>query len=276
MGLRERFLQASAELAEVEADLMEARAAPVNVTNNTGPSDQPVKPKTPTFGLSVIVNDVQGHGTSFGTRWKWGDENPKHGEQGDMTAAHVVEEWPGGAFWKPGMDRSKWPEFTKKYSDDEIILRPGGLDVALFGVILPKDRPPNITVGMKMAVRGYPGGVTINGHYETRLGEAYLDRPEEFRGGDAPSWIIKQVLHDVGKLPGMQQAIVIGGMSGGCGSQIVQRPIPGAVQTKSGFEIAVAVLVTLNSAFPTGEKSHDIVELADVWDILMGGETAST
>lgn len=173
-------------------------------------------------------------------------------------AAHSVEGWPGGIGWRPGQDRSGWDEWTQVYDDDDIIIRPGGLDIALFGCKLPRKAPAQMRVKERIRIRGYPAGVTINDHYEVRNGHAYMERPEEHRNGDAASWIV--VLDD-GSRPAM------GGMSGG--------PVT-IVNQQTGAETLAGVLITQNGRADLNfdgvkEHSSDIVSLETVYMKLKSG-----
>ena len=199
-------------------------------------------------------------------------------------AAHSLEGW--------GFSRSEWPKWTQEYGDHDIIHRPNGLDITIFGfnALRGFPPPPKLVEGMPVIIRGYPGGSTVNGRYEIRVGKLLMDRPEDTRNGDAESWII--VLAD-----GSQ--VVIGGMSGGSASIVtapgfewpidkipmnggdltrpsgiteamVQRWLGGAKEEVSG------VLVTQNGAFdhdmnPATAKrnSCDIVEGRDAYEAVM-------
>lgn len=169
-------------------------------------------------------------------------------------AGHSVEAWPNGIGWKPGKDRSGWPEWTHRYTDDQITLRPAGVDVALFGCTLPIRPPARMQVKERVRVRGYPAGVSVQDHYEVRNGFAYMERPEEFRDGAPATWII---VFDDGSQPAM------GGMSGG----------PITLVRASGKEELCGVLITQNGRADLdfdGDKEHssDIVELFDLYKIL--------
>ena len=157
---------------------------------------------------------------------------------GIVGAAHSVEAWPED----PGM----WPEWTK---GKRLILRPAGLDVALFGCTIPQRPPQALRHGDAVRLRGYVGGTSIM--HETRNGTAYMDRPEDLRNGEAPSWIIKFTTGE---------DMAHGGMSGG----------PVTIVQPDGSEVLAAVLVTQNSRADLDgdnkpDNSSDVVELVDVW-----------
>lgn len=189
------------------------------------------------FGLFPEIHETDKIAGSFSTWFQlWGCV---------IGAAHSVEAW--------GDDPKDWPEWTQ---GKQLTIRTGeGLDVAVFGTPkLPDVPPPSIVVGMPIKIRGFPAGVTVLDHYEIRNGVAYLDRPTEFRNGEAPSWIIK---HNSGEILSM------GGMSGGVGT----------VTMKNGKEAPVAILITQNGRADLdgkGVQSHssDVVEARDVYDDL--------
>lgn len=163
---------------------------------------------------------------------------------GVIGAAHSVEAWPE--------DRTQWPDWTKGKA---LILRPDGLDVALFGCTLPKRPPPSLRHGDRVRLRGYPAGVTDLSHYEVRNGIAYMDRPEDTRNGDAPSWIVQ---FDDGSV------LAVGGMSGGVGTTVLA----------DGAEVVTSVIITQNSradldADGDADHSSDVTELIDVWTAVM-------
>ena len=127
--------------------------------------------------------------------------------------------------------------------------------MALFGCTLP-DRPPAaLRNGDRVRLRGYPAGVTDPTHYEVRNGIAYMDRPEETRKGDAPSWIVQ---FDDGSV------LAVGGMSGGVGTTVLT----------NGAEIVTSIIITQNSRADLdadGDEDHssDVTELIDVWTAVM-------
>jgi len=227
------------------------------------------KPPPIPFGLHLEVHETNHIAGSFSSWFDWGMTR-EDGTRGRAGAAHSVEAWPGGYGWKSGMDRSQWPLWTQQYRDDEIIIRPGNLDAALFGVVLPSTPPPAITRGGAGFVRGYPAGTSVSEHYEIRGGTFYMDRPEDMRGGDAASWIFQQADGTI---------LVMPGMSGGVCTALVKPGTAGSERTTRGDEIAVGILVTQNSRADLdgdGDQDHscDVVELADVWDVLINGDTA--
>lgn len=194
-----------------------------------------------TFGLFPEQHETDRIAGSFSTWFRhWG---------GIIGAAHSVEAWPE--------DRAQWPDWTQ---DKSLILRPAGLDVALFGCTLP-DRPPAaLRHGDRVRLRGYPAGVTDPTHYEVRNGIAYMDRPEETRKGDAPSWIVQ---FDDGSV------LAVGGMSGGVGTTV----LPG------GAEIVTSIIITQNSRADLdadGDEDHssDVTELIDVWAAVRAQKSA--
>lgn len=184
------------------------------------------------FGLFPEQHETAQIAGSFSTWFKyWG---------GIIGAAHSVEAWP--------KNRQHWPAWTK---GKPLILRPAGLDVALFGCTLPKRPPQALRNGDRVRLRGYPAGVTDPTHYEIRNGIAYMDRPEETRKGDAPSWIVQ---FDDGSV------LAVGGMSGGVGTSV----LPG------GAEVVTSIIITQNSRADLdgdGDADHssDVTELIDVW-----------
>jgi len=218
--------------AELET-LLTAPSAPQTMS-------QGAKPPNP-FGLFPEQHETDRIAGSFSTWFEhWG---------GVIGAAHSVEAWPE--------DRNQWPSWTHGKS---LILRPAGLDVALFGCSLP-DRPPSaLRHGDRVRLRGYPAGVTDSTHYEVRNGMAYMDRPEETRKGEAPSWIVQ---FDDGSV------LAVGGMSGGVGTTVLP----------SGAEIVTSIIITQNSRADLdadGDEDHssDVTELIDVWSAVMKQNTA--
>lgn len=169
---------------------------------------------------------------------------------GIIGAAHSVEAWPE--------DRNQWPEWTK---GKDLILRPAGLDVSLFGCTLPKRPPPALRNGDRMRLRGYPAGVTDLTHYEVRNGTAYIERPEDTRKGEAPSWIMQ---FDDGSV------LAVGGMSGGVGTTVLA----------DGAEVITSLIITQNSRADLdgdGDQDHssDVTELLDVWTAVMSERQTS-
>lgn len=214
------------------------------------------KPPVP-FDLFLDTHENDVIAGSFSSWFRWGEINPKYGERGAAGAAHSVEAW--------GPDRTKWPDWTHKYDKDDIIIRPNGLDAALLGVKLPKIKPLRINRNMPFIIRGYPAGLTVGDGYTIRFGSAYMDRPEDLRKGDAPSWIV--TLED-------GSVLVMGGMSGGVVTGLVGDR-PDAVQTTRGLETPLGILITQNTRFdhdanPNTRKrnSCDIVELLDVYEAV--------
>lgn len=215
-------------------------------------------PEVP-FGLTLSAHETDEYAGAFSSWFDWGEFNPKYEAVGVCGAAHSVEAW--------GPNRKKWPKWTHKYDDEDIIIRPDGLDAVLFGVILPKIAPLKIAVNMPFIIRGYPAGMQVGEGYSIRFGRAYMDRPEDMREGDAPSWIV--TLED-------GSILVMGGMSGGIVTGLVKGPgRPDAVKTTRGLEIPLGILITQNTRFdhdanPNTRKRHscDIVELRDVWDAV--------
>jgi len=149
---------------------------------------------------------------------------------GVIGAAHSAEAWSD--------EKESWPDWTQDLSR---ILRPEGLDAALFGCDEIPDRPPQaLRHGDRIRIRGYPAGVTDPDHYEVRNGFALMDRPEDTRNGEAPSWIIQ---FDDGSV------LAVGGMSGG----VVTVVLP------DGSEVPVAILITQNGRFDLdgdGDSDH--------------------
>ena len=194
------------------------------------------------FGLFAEQHETTRIAGSFSTWFRlWG---------GIIGAAHSVEAWP--------KDRREWPDWTKGLP---LILRPAGLDAALFGCTLPRRPPAALRPGDRIRLRGYPAGVTDPRHYEIRNGIAYLDRPEETRKGDAPSWIVQ---FDDGSV------LAVGGMSGGVGTTVLP----------DGSEIATSIIITQNSrtdldADGDPDHSSDVTELIDVWTAVMNGTRAT-
>lgn len=203
------------------------------------------------FGLFLSAHETKNIAGAFSTWFEcWG---------GVMGAAHSVEAWPNGIGWKPGRDRHEWPLWTKQYKDNEIIIRPGGLDAALFGCKVPELPPTKLSVGVPLRLRGYPAGVTVQDHYEVRNGFAYMDRPEELLKGEAPSWIVQFIRPDT---PTIVSQLAMGGMSGGTAT----------ITGRDGEEV-VGILITQNTRSDldgdgVGDHSSDIVELYDVWVAL--------
>ena len=199
------------------------------------PTAQGTNPPNP-FGLFPEQHETTRIAGSFSTWFEhWG---------GVIGAAHSVEAWPE--------DRSEWPDWTQ---DKPLVLRPAGLDVALFGCTLPNRPPPALRHGDRVRLRGYPAGVTDPTHYEVRNGIAYMDRPEETRKGDAPSWIVQ---FDDGSV------LAVGGMSGGVGTTVLP----------NGAEVVTSIFITQNSRADLdadGDEDHssDVTELVDVWSAVM-------
>jgi len=184
------------------------------------------------FGLFPEQFETERIAGSFSTWFECWD--------GIIGAAHSIEAWPE--------DQKLWPEWTK---DKNLVLRPAGLDVALFGCTLPKRPPPALRNGDRVRLRGYPAGVTDLAHYEIRNGIAYMDRPEDTRKGEAPSWIVQ---FDDGSV------LAVGGMSGGVGTTVLP----------DGSEVITSVIITQNSRADLdddGDTDHssDVTELIDVW-----------
>ena len=195
------------------------------------------------FGLFPEQHETDRIAGSFSTWFTCWD--------GIIGAAHSVEAWPE--------DRAQWPDWTKGKT---LILRPDGLDVALFGCSLPKRPPPSLRHGDRVRLRGYPAGVTDPAHYEVRNGIAYMDRPEDTRKGEAPSWIVQ---FDDGSV------LAVGGMSGGVGTTVLA----------DGAEVATSVIITQNSRADLdddGDADHssDVTELVDVWTAVMRGRDDRT
>jgi len=192
------------------------------------------------FGLFPEIHETASIAGAFSTWFSlWG---------GTIGAGHSVEAWP--------QDREQWPAWTR---GKELILRPDGLDVALFGCNAIPVRPPTVLrVKDRVRIRGYPAGVTRPDHYEVRNGFAYMDRPEDMRNGDAPSWIIQ---FDDGSV------LAMSGMSGGVGTIVLE----------DASEVPAMVLITQNSRADLdgdgdGDHSSDVVELIDVWTAIMKGK----
>ena len=213
--------------AEISALLAGAQYPPEKTQGTAAPNP---------FGLFPEQHETDRIAGSFSTWFSCWD--------GVIGAAHSVEAWP--------KDRAQWPDWTKGKS---LILRPAGLDVALFGCTLPKRPPPSLRHGDRVRLRGYPAGVTDLGHYEVRNGIAYMDRPEDTRKGDAPSWIVQ---FDDGSV------LAVGGMSGGVGTTVLA----------DGAEVITSVIITQNSRADLdgdGDADHssDVTELIDVWTAVM-------
>jgi hypothetical protein len=219
-------------LEQLNADLSQMLSVPT-----TTPAQGKSAPNP--FGLFPEQHETDRIAGSFSTWFKhWG---------GIIGAAHSVEAWP--------KDRAQWPDWTRGKS---LILRPAGLDVALFGCTLPKRPPPALRHGDRVRLRGYPAGVTDWTHYEVRNGIAYMDRPEETRKGDAPSWIVQ---FDDGSV------LAVGGMSGGVGTTVLA----------DGAEAITSIIITQNSRADLdadGDEDHssDVTELIDVWTAVMNAQ----
>jgi len=213
--------------ADLETVLSAPPPSPVTAQGNIAPNP---------FGLFPEQHETDRIAGSFSSWFEhWG---------GVIGAAHSVEAWPE--------DRKQWPDWTRGKS---LILRPANLDVALFGCTLPKRPPQALRHGDRVRLRGYPAGVTDPKHYEVRNGIAYMDRPEDTRKGDAPSWIVQ---FDDGSV------LAVGGMSGGVGTTV----LPG------GAEIVTSIIITQNSRADLdfdGDEDHssDVTELVDVWAAVM-------
>ena len=172
------------------------------------------------------------------------------GEDGDgrpinIGAAHSVEAWPE--------DRRLWPKWTKEYDPDDIFIRPGGDDLAIFG------DPTSLTVveleiGDRVLARGFPAGVTLPDHWEARAGTVYLGRDED---GDGREESLIVQYDDGSDSRRSRQHAAVGGMSGG----------PVAHIDAEMNETLAAVLITRNSPVDTDgdgrpEEGSDVVELA--------------
>lgn len=207
------------------------------------------------FGLFVEIHETQTIAGAFSSWFRYGDTN-RLGEQGIVGAAHSVEAWPNGMAWQAGMERDQWPEWTKVYKDSEIIMRPGGLDIVLFGVEFPDELPPDIKVGDRIGIMGFPAGVTIPTHAELRVGTAYMERNED----GVLAWII---MFDNG------ETLAMGGMSGGV--VFLMRPDQKDEDDIVGNETVVATLITQNSRTDVGQgQQHgsDVTELRDALRIV--------
>ncbi len=226
----------SALLQQLSDDLSAVLAPP----KNTPAKSEGTAPPNP-FGLFPEQHETDRIAGSFSTWFECWD--------GIVGAAHSVEAWP--------KDRKIWPQWTQGKS---LILRPDGLDVALFGCTLPKRPPPALRSGDRVRLRGYPAGVTDLAHYEIRNGIAYMDRPEDTRKGEAPSWIVQ---FDDGSV------LAVGGMSGGVGTTVLP----------DGSEVITSVIITQNSradldADGDSDHSSDVTELIDVWMAVMRGDSS--
>ena len=230
-----------------------------------GPSPSPggVATGLPTvpFGLFLDAHETDKFAGAFASWFRWGKPNSRYGgEVGVIGAAHSVEAW--------GPDRADWPAWTAKYDDEDIIVRPGGLDAALFGIVLPDVKPLKIAANMPFIIRGFPAGMQMGEGYTIRFGSAYLDRQTALADGEADSWIV--TLED-------GSVLVMGGMSGGCVTGLVPANAnrADAVKTTRGLEILLGILITQNTRFdhdgnPSTRKRHscDIVELLDVYEAV--------
>ncbi len=210
-------------------------------SHKTAPETPQGKAPPNPFGLFPEQLETDRIAGSFSTWFEYWD--------GIVGAAHSVEAWP--------QDRKLWPLWTQGKS---LILRPDGLDVALFGCTLPKRPPPALRSGDRVRLRGYPAGVTDLAHYEIRNGIAYMDRPEDTRKGEAPSWIVQ---FDDGSV------LAVGGMSGGVGTTVLP----------DGSEVITSVIITQNSradldADGDSDHSSDVTELIDVWMAVMRGDSS--
>ncbi len=233
--LEEQALDLAANLrhAADQAEAFAVRAASADVESTTeGHSTTAPSP----FGLFPEIHETDVISGAFSSWFHlWG---------GIIGAAHSVEAWPENP--------AEWPEWAQ---DLDAIVRPADLDAALFGCDEIPERPPQaLRHGDRVRVRGYPAGVTHPDHYEIRNGFALMDRPEDTRNGDAPSWIIQ---FDDGSV------LAMGGMSGGVVTVVLE----------DGSEIPVAILITQNSRADLdgdGDQDHssDVVELIDVWTAL--------
>ena len=245
MSAAQRLASRADKLAEEAENLASEAAAVANealaLLNTSGSvkadksTDAVVAPSP--FGLFLSIHETDIISGAFSSWFHlWG---------GIIGAAHSVEAWP--------QDDEDWPEWTEGL---EAIVRPADLDAALFGCDDIPTRPPQaLRVGDRVRIRGFPAGVTNNQHYEVRNGTAYLDRPEDMRNGEAPSWIIK---FDNG------ETLAMGGMSGGVVTVVLA----------DGSEVPVAILITQNGRADLdgdgiGDHSSDVVELIDVWTALM-------
>lgn len=179
-----------------------------------------------------------GDSVTYSSWFRYGEIN-RHGDRGVIGAAHSVEAWPE--------DRSEWPEWTRKYADHEITVRPQGYDIALFGV-RKHEPPPPITGGMLIRVYGFPAGVTNLRHFEVRDGYVYLRRG----GEEGSTWIV--VFFD-----GEEAAVA--GMSGGAVVYV----------TEGGAEVIIAVLTTRNSPADV-DRDGDDEESSDVSQLRLGAD----
>lgn len=177
-----------------------------------------------------VIQDFDG--TRFGTFWElWG---------GHVTADHVHV---SGGY--------KIPDFCQ-----EPVLRWAGfLDVCMYGVTVPEERPRDPIDGEEVYVFGYPGGSTS---LSARVGKLYLKRTEQSMNYTGPSYIvvINNKTDGVPADPSLHFP-VIGGMSGGL------------CQAKDGTPLGV--LVTQNGAADLDndgvvDHSLDFYALSDVWD----------
>jgi len=237
--LSEQALDLEANLRHA-ADQAGAFAASAANESQATESPQGVSAPSP-FGLFPEIHETRGIAGAFSSWFElWG---------GIIGAAHSVEAWPE--------DRNEWPDWAHALATIGLVVRPDDLDAALFGCNEIPDRPPQaLRHGDRVRIRGYPAGVTDPDHYEIRNGFAFMDRPEDTRHGEAPSWIIQ---FDDGSV------LAVGGMSGGVVTVVLA----------DGSEVPVAILITQNSRADLdadGDEDHssDVVELVDVWNAIKG------
>jgi len=155
--------------------------------------------------------------------------------------------WVGAGHSDEGLKAAK-PNFVTAKTE---ILRPGNMDFVGYGITLPKEPPKQLVEGERFDLVGFPAG---SKHPARRTGKVYIERPEETRNGDGPSWIIDHDRH---------QEPSLGGMSGGAGAG------PNDDEPR-------AVIITQNGKADVnfdGYQTHssDVVSLRDIWDYFAQG-----
>lgn len=177
-----------------------------------------------------VIQDFDG--VRYGTFWElWG---------GHGTADHVHTT---GLY--------KTPEFC----NDPVHRWPGFLDVCLYGVDFPKERPREPLIGEAVYCFGYPGGSTS---LSARVGKVYYERDSQTTDYVGNSYIVKIDNKPKEKVEDKSLYFpVIGGMSGGL------------CQAEDGTPLGF--LVTLNGGADLDndgviDYSFDFYSLADVWD----------